>query len=85
MAAQSLCRTIQQRDLRVNAFGRSLDLNLRFEPYQSVLLRVDCRGAVAPVDIHCEVPASRGRIRSRPGCGLVVDVRPADFRGQRCR
>jgi hypothetical protein len=41
-----------ERGVKINVNGRSADTVLRFEPYQSVLVKVDADGRVSPVDIR---------------------------------
>jgi hypothetical protein len=53
---QSFCENTVRRTVTVNAFNRSVPFELAFEPYQSLLVRIDGDGKVSPVNIRYAVP-----------------------------
>ena len=48
-----------RRSVRIRSHGKTQEVTLVFEPYQSLLLRVDRRGGIEFIDIHFVPKAPR--------------------------
>ena len=65
---QSLMETPMQRTVRIRSHGRTQEVKLVFEPYQSLLLKVDRRGEIEFIDIRF-VPKTPRTSSQRPATG----------------
>ena len=65
---QSLMESPVERTIRIRSHGRTQDAKLVFDPYQSLLLKIDRRGAIESVDIRFvpKTPRTEGS-EIRPG------------------